>query len=140
MAKKNAVSLISRIREEANHLLLSELHKRGITGLAPSHGDLLWALYKFKRLTMKELAEAIYRTKPTVTVLVNKLVSLELIQKQRAAEDSRVTYITLTRKGEELQGIFQEVSDVLNEVVYGDLSSGEQVQLEELLEKVLGRF
>lgn len=140
MTKKNAISLISRIRDEANKLIMSELEKHDVTEIVPSHGGIFLALYRFERLTMKELSEAIHRTKPTVTVLVNKLVSLGFVQKQKDVNDNRVTYISLTKKGKALEGVFQEVSSTLNEVVYGGLSSEEQIQLETILNKVLGRF
>lgn len=47
---------------------------------------------------MKELAEKIFRKKPTVTVLVDKLVTLGYVIKEKSKADSRVTFIKLTEK------------------------------------------
>ena len=44
MKTDHIVALISRIREQANNLLVAELAKRGHAGLAPSHGAILHAL------------------------------------------------------------------------------------------------
>lgn len=140
MIRKNAIALISRIRENASKLIVSELEKHGIKGMAPSHGDVLMVLYHHERVTMKQLAESIKRTKPTVTILVNKLVDLGFVQKQKDNNDSRVTYITLTKEGEKLRSMFFEISDKLNAVVYNGLSNEEQEQLNNILEKILDRF
>ena len=92
MKQRNTIFLISKIRENANKFILADLAQHGITNLAPSHGDILACLYQKERVTMKEIADAIHRTKPTVTVLVNKLAELGLVRKAQAAEDSRVIY------------------------------------------------
>ena len=105
MKQRNTIFLISKIRENANKFILADLAQHGITNLAPSHGDILACLYQKERVTMKEIADAIHRTKPTVTVLVNKLAELGLVRKAQAAEDSRVIYAELTCKGKELQKI-----------------------------------
>jgi DNA-binding Lrp family transcriptional regulator len=67
---------------------------------------------------MKDLADKIHRTKPTVTVLVDKLVELGYVTKEKSYEDSRVTYISLTEKGAALKPVFTEISDTLNALVY----------------------
>ncbi|WP_214827537.1 MarR family winged helix-turn-helix transcriptional regulator [Exiguobacterium algae] len=140
MAKKNAISLIGRIRDESNKLILSELEKHGVTEIAPSHGGIFLALYRHHRLTMKELSEEISRSKPTVTVLVNKLLKLGYIEKRKDLTDQRISYITLTEKGEALKPIFDEVSHTLNTLVYGNMSEDEQTRFEETLNKILDRF
>lgn len=75
MKETKTIFLISKIREKANKFILADLAQHGITKLAPSHGDILACLYQRERVTMKEISDSIHRTKPTVTVLVNKLAS-----------------------------------------------------------------
>ncbi|MFF2528333.1 MarR family winged helix-turn-helix transcriptional regulator [Brevibacillus sp. NPDC058079] len=140
MIKGNAASLISHIRDAVNKFIISELEKHGVEGIVPSHGDILLCLYKHDNVTMKELAEYIHRTKPTVTVLVNKLVACGYVIREKDVNDNRITYIKLTQRGMELQPIFQEVSNRIREMMYGGLSEAEGELLENLLEKVLQRF
>ena len=99
MKQTKTIFLISKIREKANKFILADLAQHGITKLAPSHGDILACLYQRERVTMKEISDSIHRTKPTVTVLVNKLAELGLVKKFQAAEDSRVIYVELTEQG-----------------------------------------
>lgn len=137
MKQRNTIFLISKIRENANKFILADLAQHGITNLAPSHGDILACLYQKERVTMKEIADAIHRTKPTVTVLVNKLAELGLVRKAQAAEDSRVIYAELTCKGKELQKIFEKISEDLMQQVFRDMTQEEIKKLESSLQKIL---
>lgn len=132
--------LISKIRENANKFILADLAQHGITNLAPSHGDILACLYQKERVTMKEIADAIHRTKPTVTVLVNKLAELGLVRKAQAVEDSRVIYAELTCKGKELQKIFEKISEDLMQQVFRDMTQEEIKKLESSLQKILANL
>lgn len=136
MQKGNVIALASRITEAAHKLIIRELESYGIEGIVPSHGGILALLFTGKKYTMKDLAEEIHRTKPTVTVLVNKLVDLGYVTRERSYEDSRVTFISLTAKGLALAPVFMEVSQEVNAVVYKDLSNEEAVYLENMLEKI----
>lgn len=136
MRNNNAVALTSRITERANRLIVRELEARGVKGIVPSHGGILGLLFAGERYTMQELAEKIHRTKPTVTVLVDKLVQLGYVVKEKSREDNRVTFLRLTAQGQALQPLFEAVSEALNRTVYRGLSEIEAEQLELLLQKV----
>ena len=140
MKQRNTIFLISKIRENANKFILADLAQHGITNLAPSHGDILACLYQKERVTMKEIADAIHRTKPTVTVLVNKLAELGLVRKAQAAEDSRVIYAELTCKGKEFQKIFEKISEDLMQQVFWDMTQEEIKNLESSLQKILANL
>lgn len=134
---KHLLSLISKIHEKGNRLIIDELKENGITELAPSHGDILFCLYKNGKMTMKDIAKNIHRTKPTVTVLVNKLEKLNYLRKDLSSQDGRYTYVTLTEKGENFKFIFEKISNKLNDMLYKDLSDDEALILENLLKKIL---
>lgn len=131
---------MSRIKEKANKLIINELEANGVEGIVPSHGEILVHLFDGTEYTMKELAEKIYRTKPTVTVLVDKLVDFGYVTKQKSLEDSRVTFIRLTEKGLELKPVFKEISDKLNALVYSGLTEQEAVLLEKMLSNINQNF
>lgn len=140
MLKKTALSLISRIRDSANKLIVSELEDHGVEGIVPSHGDILACLYQNGPVTMKDLSQYIHRTKPTVTVLVNKLVELGYVIREKDSGDNRITYIKLTEKGAGLEPVFNKISERLNEIIYAGLNETEGENFEKLLEKILQRF
>jgi len=138
--KGNAVALISRIKEKANKFIIHELEEHGIEGIVPSHGEILVILFQGGQYSMKELAEKIGRTKPTVTVLVDKLVDFGYVVRETCAADNRVTYIGLTEKGRSLKPVFDEISQKLNSLVYGDMLPEEAAHLEKILSDMNRRF
>lgn len=131
------LSLISKIHEKGNRFIIEELKNNGAEGLVPSHGDILVCLYKNSKMTMKDIANCIHRTKPTVTVLVDKLEKLGYLKREASNEDNRSTNIVLTQKGEDFQTTFEKISKNLNEMLYKNLSPEESELMEKLLRKVL---
>ena len=134
---KEMLSLVSKIHEQGNRFIIEELKNNGAEGLAPSHGDILVCLYKNGKMTMKDIANCIHRTKPTVTVLVDKLEKLGYLKREASVEDSRSTNIVLTQKGEDFKVIFEKISKELNKMLYKNLSPGESELIEKLLKKIL---
>ena len=137
MKTKNLVALMSRITEESNKLIVQELAAQGVDGIVPSHGGILMLLFSGGSYTMQELAAAIHRTKPTVTVLVDKLVKLDYVRKEKSSTDSRVTYLRLTDPGKALQPVFDRVSQTLNDCVYEGLDEGDVQHMEKHLVQML---
>ncbi|MEO2205705.1 MarR family transcriptional regulator [Paenibacillus pabuli] len=133
MPKYNAIALIARIRDHVNKRIVQELEQHDVTGIVPSHGDILMFLYREDSLSIKTLAERVHRTQPTVTVLVNKLEKLGYVERSKSAEDSRVTFIRLTEQGRQLKPIFEQVSETIQKMVYGDMTDEQAEQLESLL-------
>lgn len=140
MSTRDIISLIATIREKANRLIIQEMSIREMEGLAPSHGDILSALFEYSSLTMKELAQKINKDKSTVTALVNKLLNLGYIERTRDLTDSRIVYITLTEKGKNLKSDFKEISEKLIERVYKDISKNDQEVVISILTKIENNF
>ena len=131
---------MSRIREQANKLIVRELRQRGVEGIVPSHGEIMVHLFAAEKCTMQNLAKQINRTKPTVTVLIEKLVACGYVVKEKSAEDNRVTLIKLTAKGWELKPIFEVISAKMNAVVYQGLCEEEAEMLEKVLTQINGNL
>lgn len=134
---KRALSLISRILDKGNRFIIDQFEANGIEGLVPSHGDILAVLYACEKSTMKDIAEKIHRTKPTVTVLVDKLEKLGYVCREKSTDDSRVTFIMLTDKGKSFKPVFENISRDLNNMLYNNLSDDESELIDKLLEKMV---
>lgn len=133
---KQALTLISKIREAGNAFIISKLKEYDYENLSPSHGDILVVLYKYEKITMKNIADKIHRTKATVTVLVDKLEKIGLVKREKSAEDNRITYIVLTKEGLDLKPVFEKISKELNAMLYKGFSESEAKQLDYLLKKM----
>lgn len=136
MKQGNALTLMSQIRNTADKFIMQELSQNGIEGLAPSHGEIMAQLFIAEELTMKELAEKIHRSKPTVTVLVDKLAAYEYVSKTKSPRDSRITFIRVTSKGQALRPLFQSIAHKLAMRIYAGMSSAEAVNLESALTNI----
>ena len=130
------LSLIGSIYRHGNRFIESELRKRDIRDIAPSHGDILFQLFQHESLTMQELSKKIDRDKSTVTVLVDKLVKRGYVEKQKDFQDARIYRLSLTEQGRNLRAIFEEISDCLLAEVYKNFSSEEKRQIMQLLQKI----
>ena len=140
MKNQRLIALSSRLAEKANKFIIAELKKYELTDIAPSHGDILSLLFDGSSYEMGEIARKIHRTKPTVTVLVEKLEKSGYVQRVKSDVDARFTMISLTEKGFALRPIFEAISKDLNSLAYAGLREEEGMLLEILLEKAIINF
>jgi len=140
MNKDNLLFLIGKIHYKVDKLLSSELHRHGMTGISPSHGEILGALIISGPLKMKDIAKIIGKDKSTVTALVNKLIDLGYVTKTGDYEDSRITIIELTAKGKSVKSNIAAISRDLRKKAYSKISDEERDTLYNLLMKIDGNF
>ncbi|WP_127529858.1 MarR family winged helix-turn-helix transcriptional regulator [Paenibacillus kobensis] len=140
METRDIVSLISKIREKVNRHIVSEMAKQGMEEIGTSHGDILYALFKTPRLTMADISRRINKDKSTVTALVDKLVRLGYLTKERDQEDARVVYVALTPKGSELEPIFESISREMLDRFYANVTDEERELLFGALTKIYNNF
>lgn len=140
MKMDNTIFLIGRINEKSNKYLTQEMGKIGLTGLAPSHGDVIANLFKYKEISMSQLSSVIHRDPSTVTILVNKLKRLGLVQTRKDENDSRITFVFLTNEGKKLEPHFNKISRKLYRKEYQGITDEEREILQTLLEKVNENF
>lgn len=136
METDNVIFLMSRIRTKSKKLIVREMNSRNIKGLATSHGDILYALFQKRTLTMKEIADTIKKDKSTVTALINKLIKHGYVQKERDAFDSRIILVALSDKGKKLKVDFDAISEKLLVTVYQGISEEEKKTLAIILQKI----
>lgn len=140
MKTRDAISFISKIREKVNKLIEAEMSQKGLNGIVTSHGDIIYALLQTPRMTMAEIANKIGRDKSTVTALIDKLVKLGYVVKERDSQDTRVVYVALTNTGRDLEPIFEAISAKVLAVFYSDVSENEKENLTKILSKIYNNF
>lgn len=140
MKYDNTINLISRIRELANNVIVTELEKLGVKGIVPSHGDIIVTLIKHRELTMTEIAEKINRDRSTVTTLVKKLNTIGFTATKKNERDQRSNFVFLTSKGRELEKGFKEISERLYSIQFEGVSEEEKEVFRSVLLKVYNNF
>jgi len=130
----SVISLISHLHTATADFTNKRLSEKG--KLISSHGFILFLLSEEERLTMGEISKRINRDKSTTTALMKKLKEQELIIEEPSKEDSRVKYISLTKKGEEYNELTSQISKDLLSQCYKGFSTDEKKELLRLLEKM----
>jgi DNA-binding MarR family transcriptional regulator len=130
------LSAMGRVVRHANRRIEQLLQEHAVDGIVASHGDLLFQLFEKGPLSMNQVAQLIDRDKSTVTALVTKLIHLGYITKQKDPQDARVSLISLSPKGEELQPIFRQISEQILQQIYQPFSEDEKQLLMSLLRKI----
>lgn len=91
-------------------------------------------------MTMGELARSVHKDKSTATFLIKKLEKEGYIQRLRSESDSRITFISLTEKGEAYTDATETISRSLIDTCYAGFSEDEKQTLFSLLRRVEKNF
>jgi len=129
--------LVSSLRHAVYRFIEDELIKNGVTGLMYTHGAVLFALYSAGgSMRLSDIARLINRTKPTVTVMVDRLEEEGYVKRVQSLEDSRVTMVETTTRGDSLRDILTVAGKKLKNKAFRGISREDQDRMVELLEKV----
>jgi DNA-binding MarR family transcriptional regulator len=141
MNDKYIVYFISRTRKKMVSFIEKKLQENGLDNLIPSHGNILTALYENNgSLTMKKIAEITGKDKSTVTPLIDKLLELGYITKEKDEKDKRITNIMLTNKGNEIKDKYTAISKDVRTKAYNNFSEEEKETFLRLLKKLNNNF
>lgn len=86
---------------------------------------------------LTELAAAMKLTKPTITVLVDKLIEKELVYKVQSDADRRSTHLHLTERGKLINQMHEYAHRRMAEEIEKKIDADETRQLTGLLEKIM---
>lgn len=89
---------------------------------------------------MRDIADYFHIELPSATSLLNKLVTLQLVERQPDSKDRRLVKVALTKEGDKLleTAMDKKIKHVEHMLSY--LSESEQVELLRLLEKLNDRI
>lgn len=88
-----------RIVAHANRFLVSELRRRGVTDIVPSHGDILNYLLRHDGGYEHRYRGWVSQNEPTVTVLVDKLIAAGYVERRPEHEGPAGDRSVAHRKG-----------------------------------------
>ncbi|WP_411822592.1 MarR family winged helix-turn-helix transcriptional regulator [Leptospira sp. 'Mane'] len=132
----HSVKYLERLSDFLTETVEGELKKLGFPSLSASHFEIItYLLRKKTACNMSKIAEEIHRTKPTVTVLITKLESLNLIKKEISPLDKREIMVSLTKEGKAFQAPAREITVKIFSLKLWGLNPEESAQLYGLLEK-----
>lgn len=107
---------------EFSELSLSQIHH-------------LEAINELENPTVSELAKKLELSKPTVTIMLDKLNDKGYIRKVRSDSDRRSAHVHLTKKGEKLEQLHIKIHEKLADTLTKDLNNREKEILRIILDK-----
>ncbi|WP_449354576.1 MarR family winged helix-turn-helix transcriptional regulator [Virgibacillus natechei] len=104
-------------------------------GMKTSDFTVLEALYHKGRQTIKQISDAVLINTGSITYVIDKLETKDLLERSNCKEDRRVVYIQITEQGKTVMDqIFPQHQKVIEEV-FSDLTTGEKETLIDLLKR-----
>ena len=132
----NFLYALTSIRQRLFKFMEKELSGRNIDGIAPSYGDVLFALDQKDTQTVQDVARYTNKDKSTISSVINKLETNGYILKEKDAGDARFTNLTLTPKAKKLRPVLFEISGNMNSKIFEGLSNDEKETLFMLMERI----
>jgi DNA-binding MarR family transcriptional regulator len=128
-----ALDHLIRIKNECSCTIFSEY---GVPDITVKQVRYLKAIDENGEVTFSRLAEITRNSKPTITELINKFVSMDCVYRERSPDDRRVQYIRLTDKGRIIARAEEKALFRLIERMTDSLDEDETKILVEILRKV----
>ena len=85
---------------------------------------------------MGELAKKVHKTKPTVTVLVDKLERCGFVEREKCSRDRRVYHIRLNEKGRAVKPFFESLFTGIEERFFEGFSEEDREGAEKSLLRI----
>lgn len=107
-------------------------------GLTYTQYIAMLVVWEYEKITVKEMGQKLHLDSGTLTPVLKKLQSMDLIDKYRDKNDDRVVIVEVSEKGRELK---DKIIDV-PEQMYCRLGSNAEdaIQLKKMLDKLLIAF
>ena len=137
MEKPKLFSCIQQLNSYITQYVEKELIKHKLPNIKYSHYEILRLLHIKQKMTMKDISEAIFKHKSTVTALIQKLHKHGYINQTQKSSDKRVQFITLTSKGTQLKSLINTIEQKLLLKLHQQVSLQEQNWLTDNLSKLL---
>jgi DNA-binding MarR family transcriptional regulator len=110
------------------------------SGLSPTQMHTIEVIGHHKNLMMKELADRLGITTGTLTVAVDRLEKLGMVERKPHEHDRRAWLIALTEKGKAMYEQHHKYHEEFTREISEDLSSQEIDALSSMMRRVLDRM
>ena len=135
--KHNLEELIDIILSKSEQLEDELKRQSDLKGLTVKQLHCIQLIEEYRNPTLTELASGLGITKPSVTVLIEKLVDKGFVKKVKSDTDRRSAHLHLTDRGEKASCLHKEVHSQFAEKLAQNLSEPEKDKLVVLLNKAV---
>lgn len=131
-------NIIGDFSDLIGNILEETVNRSDFSDLTQKQLYYLKVIVRMKNPTVTMLARELCLSKPTVTVLLDKLEEKGYIIRFRSEEDRRVVYIQADKKGERINALMKIAYEKAAEKVKSALSKDEIIFFTGLLQKIAG--
>ena len=132
----NLSKAVSSLSDLIEKILEESISQSDFSDLTQQQFHYLQVIVRMKNPTLTELAGELGLTKPTVTVLVNKLVEKGYVTRIKSGEDRRTTHLLINKKGDKINSLREIAYQRMAEKIQSALSETETAIFTELLRKL----
>lgn len=129
--------LISQIKQISGRIFEKILAQKNIDEFNGPQGRILYILWQEDSIPIKELSKKTSLALTTLTSMLDRMETSELINRTFSKTDRRKVLIVLTEKAKKLQKKYHKVSSQMNEIYYEGFSDDEILQFENYLSRIL---
>jgi MarR family transcriptional regulator, organic hydroperoxide resistance regulator len=129
--------LISQIKQISGRIFEKLLAKASIEAFNGAQGRILYVLWQEDGIPIVELSQKTGLAKTTLTSMLDRMESANLIVRVFDKADRRQIRITLTEKARQLSDEYNKVSREMNEIFYAGFSDDEIIAFEDTLRRIL---
>lgn len=129
-----AISYLTELTEKVLEETISHADFSDLTQQQLQH---LQVIIRLKNPSLSELAKVLELTKPTVTVLVDKLVEKGYVRRVKSDKDRRSMHLHIDKKGLKIEVLREIAYNRMAEKISTSLSDTETTILTELLRKIV---
>lgn len=128
--------LIARIHQKGGRLFNRILAKENMEEFNSAQGRILFVLWQQDNIPIQTLAERTGLGKSTLTSMLDRLETENLLMRIPSNEDRRSIIISLTQKSRSLQYSYETVSDEMNKLFFNGFSEQEIKTFESYLLRI----
>ena len=137
MDKTQGGFLISQIKQISGRIFERLLDGADIKAFNRAQGRILYVLWQADGVPIVELSNKTGLAKTTLTSMLDRMESANLVMRVFDKTDRRQIRISLTEKSRELSDAYKKVSREMSEIFYAGFSDDEIIAFEDNLRRIL---
>lgn len=134
--EKLLIQISNFISEEIRRVKRSSFEEKELSRISLNHFYYLEAVSQLEHPTISSIADKLKVSKPSATVMINKLIAQDYLYKIQSSEDRRIYYIYLKEKGKLLVNAEKLAYKNVVQKINSLLSNEESTQLKNVMSKI----
>lgn len=129
--------LITQIKQIGGRVFERILNAKNIDAFNGAQGRILYILWQQDGITISDLSQKTGLASTTLTSMLDRMETANLISRNRERSDRRKVQIHLTQEAQKLESAYNEVTEEISQIYYRGFSEAEIDQLEHALQRIL---